>query len=150
MTAAIPKERTNDSWPAARPPAGDTNRAAGSLNAPPYLATAAGMFVATSTQASVSFLPISGSSASHGGGAARVRLGSGKPTISEYREDASDATPVAIATNITATPTSPISSADQRLPSRTAKRRCSGYSITARIVDQIRRSLKGCMYRLQA
>jgi hypothetical protein len=57
---------------------------------------------------------------------------------------------VAIATNITATPTSPISSADQRLPSRTAKRRCSGYSITARIADQIRRSLKGDMYRLQA
>src|ERR1700730_15634116 len=67
MTAAIPKERTNDSGPAARPPADDTSRAAGSLNAPPYLATAAGMLVATSTQASVSFWPTSGSSASHRG-----------------------------------------------------------------------------------
>jgi hypothetical protein len=73
-----------------------------------------------------------------------------KPTISEYVEDASDVTIVTIATNITVTPTSPISSADQRLPSRTTRRRCSGYSITARIADQIRMSRKGTMIRLQA
>ena len=65
-------------------------------------------------------------------------------------EDAIDVTTVTIATNITVTPTSPISSADQRLPSRAARRRCSGYSITARIADQSRRSLKGDMNRLQA
>src|SRR5207248_9585632 len=99
MTAAIPKERTNDSWPAARPPADDTSRAAGSLNPPPYLATAAGMFVATSTQISVSFWPTSRSSASHRGGGGTVRLGLCEPTTSEYKEDASDATIVAIATN---------------------------------------------------
>src|SRR5690349_3994439 len=129
MTAAIPKERTNDSWPAARPPADETSRAAGSLNAPPYLATAAGTLVATSPQISVNFWPTNGSSASHRGGGGTVRLRSCKPTISEYREDASEATTVTIATNITPTPTSPISSADQRLPILAASRRCSGYSI---------------------
>ena len=74
MTAAIAKERTNDSWPAARPPADDTSRAAGWLNAPPYLATAAGRLVAASTQASASFRPTSGSPASHDGGGGTVRL----------------------------------------------------------------------------
>ena len=65
-------------------------------------------------------------------------------------EDPSDVTTVTIGTNITTTPTSPISSADQRLPSRTTRRRCSGYSITARIADQSRMPAKGNRIRLQA
>ena len=65
-------------------------------------------------------------------------------------EDPTDVTTVTIAANITVTPTSPITSADQRLPRWTARRRCSGYSITARIADQSRRSINGAMILLQA
>ena len=108
------------------------------------------MLVATSAQVSVSFWPTSGRSASHGGGGGTVRLWFCKPETSEYMEDPSDVTTVTIGTSITATPTSPISSADQRLPSRTTRRRCSGYSITARITDQSRMPVKGNMIRLQA
>ena len=64
-------------------------------------------------------------------------------------DDPSDVTIMSIGNKITAPPTSPISSADQRLPSRTTKRVCSGYSITARIADQSRMPVKGNMIRLQ-
>ena len=51
------------------------------------------------------------------GGGGTARLWFCRPTNSEYMEDASDVTTMTIGTSITATPTSPISSADQRLPS---------------------------------
>ena len=44
------------------------------------------MLVATSTQVSVNFLPISGTSASRGGGGGKVRLWFCKPEMSEYME----------------------------------------------------------------
>ena len=55
-----------------------------------------------------------------------------------------------IGPKITATPISPISSAAPRSPSRVARRRCSGYSITARIADQIKMKAKGSTIRAQA
>jgi hypothetical protein len=65
-------------------------------------------------------------------------------------EVASDVTTMTIGPNATATPTSPISTADQRLPSQPARRRCSGYSITANIADQAKMPANGSTIRPQA
>ena len=149
-TAAIANDRMKDSSLAARPPANDASHAAGPLNIWPYLASAAGMLAATSAQISVSFWPTSGSSASRGGGGGIDRLWFCTAETSENIEDPSDVTTMTIGTSSKTMLTSPISSADQRLPIRTARRRCSGFSITARIIDQSRMPVKGSMIRLQA
>jgi hypothetical protein len=89
-------------------------------------------------------------SASRGGGGGTVRVWSCRLETSEIIDDPSAVTAMTIGTIMIAMPTSPISSADQRLPTRTARRRCSGYSITARIADQSRMPAKGNRIRLQA
>ena len=84
------------------------------------------MFVSTSAHVSVSFWPTSGRSESQWGGGGTVRLLSCKPETNARIEDPRDVTTMTNGTNISATLTNPINVADQRLPTRTTKRWCSG------------------------
>ena len=122
----MPNESTNESSAAVNWPAYEARPVIALRSIGPYLRSSAGAPLAIADHASVSFSPMSGRLASFGGGGGMVRVWFCRPVSREEREEASDIDSNTVGTSNTAAPTTPISSADQRLPSLTRRRRCRG------------------------
>src|SRR5881394_1215466 len=135
-TAAMPKERMNNSSAAASLPTADAIEEAGALIMGPYLASAAGALAAVAAPASVSFAPTTGMLARRGGGGGTTSVSFCTAPTNEDSDEASEVTTTTVGARIRVMPTTPIRVADHLLPSRFCSHRCSGYSITARIIDQ--------------
>src|SRR4051794_7828090 len=108
MIAAMPMESTNESPPAASPPAKEASQPATRLSICAYLVRYTDMLFATSDHPSVSFSPTSGKFASRGGGGGTVRLWFCRSETSVYIEDPSDVTTINIGASIPTTPTTPM------------------------------------------